>query len=39
VIVALSRVVVRIHHASDIFAGALIGTAMGALAQIALSLF
>ncbi|MFM8001889.1 MAG: phosphatase PAP2 family protein, partial [Actinomycetota bacterium] len=37
VVVALSRVVVRIHHASDIFAGAIIGTAMGALAQIALN--
>ena len=28
-VVALSRVAVRIHHASDIFAGALIGALMG----------
>jgi len=33
VIVATSRVAVRIHHATDIFAGALIGTAMGLLAH------
>ena len=38
-IVALSRVAVRIHHASDIFAGALIGTLMGLLARLAISLF
>jgi len=38
VIVATSRVVVRIHHATDVFTGALIGTAMGVLAQIALDL-
>ena len=39
VIVATSRVAVRIHHATDIFAGALIGTTMGLLAQLAISLF
>ncbi len=39
VIVATSRVAVRIHHATDIFAGALIGTAMGLLAHLAISLF
>ncbi len=39
VIVATSRVAVRIHHATDIFAGAFIGTAMGLLAHLALSLF
>ena len=33
VIVATSRVAVRIHHATDIFAGALIGTTMGLLAH------
>ena len=38
VIVATSRVAVRIHHATDIFAGALIGTAMGLLAHLAISL-
>ena len=38
-VVALSRVAVRIHHASDIFAGALIGTLMGLLARLAISLF
>ena len=39
VIVATSRVAVRIHHATDIFAGALIGTTMGLLAHLAISLF
>ena len=39
VIVATSRVAVRIHHATDIFAGALIGTTMGLLAHLAVSLF
>ena len=39
VIVATSRVAVRIHHATDIFAGALIGTAMGLLAHLAISFF
>jgi undecaprenyl-diphosphatase len=39
VIVATSRVAVRIHHATDIFAGALIGTAMGLLAHLVISLF
>ncbi|MFZ9797846.1 MAG: phosphatase PAP2 family protein [Ilumatobacteraceae bacterium] len=39
VIVATSRVAVRIHHATDIFAGALIGTAMGLLAHLAISIF
>ncbi len=39
VIVALSRVAVRIHHATDIFAGALIGTAMGLVAHFAISFF
>lgn len=39
VIVAVSRVAVRIHHASDIFAGALIGTIMGLLAHFAISFF
>ncbi|MFM7494654.1 MAG: phosphatase PAP2 family protein, partial [Acidimicrobiaceae bacterium] len=39
VIVATSRVAVRIHHATDIFAGALIGTAMSLLAHLAISLF
>ena len=39
VIVATSRVAVRIHHATDILAGALIGTAMGLLAHFAISLF
>jgi undecaprenyl-diphosphatase len=39
VIVATSRVAVRIHHATDIFAGALIGTSMGLLAHLAISLF
>ena len=38
VIVATSRVAVRIHHATDIFAGALIGTTMGLLAHLAISL-
>lgn len=37
-IVATSRVAVRIHHASDIFAGALIGAAMGVIARIVLNL-
>lgn len=37
VIVALSRVAVRIHHASDIFAGALIGATLGVLARLAIS--
>lgn len=36
--VATSRVAVRIHHASDIFAGALIGAAMGVIARIVLNL-
>ena len=39
IIVATSRVAVRIHHATDIFAGALIGTAMGLLAHFAISFF
>ena len=39
VIVALSRVAVRIHHASDIFIGAIIGTLMGIIAQLAISFF
>ena len=39
VIVATSRIAVRIHHATDIFAGALIGTAMGLLAHLAISFF
>ena len=39
VIVATSRVAVRIHHATDIFAGALIGTAMGLIAHFAISFF
>ena len=39
VIVATSRVAVRIHHATDIFAGALVGTAMGLLAHLAISFF
>ncbi len=39
VIVATSRVAVRIHHATDIFAGALIGTAMGLVAHFAISFF
>jgi membrane-associated phospholipid phosphatase len=39
VIVATSRVAVRIHHATDIFAGALIGASMGLLAHLAISLF
>ncbi len=39
VIVATSRIAVRIHHASDIFAGALVGTAMGLLAHLAISFF
>ena len=38
VIVATSRVAVRIHHATDIFAGALIGTTMGLLAHLLLSI-
>ncbi|NBO67884.1 MAG: phosphatase PAP2 family protein [Actinobacteria bacterium] len=38
VIVATSRVAVRIHHATDIVAGALIGTTMGLLANSAISL-
>jgi membrane-associated phospholipid phosphatase len=38
-VVALSRVAVRIHHASDIFAGALIGALMGVLARLAISFF
>jgi membrane-associated phospholipid phosphatase len=37
VIVATSRVAVRIHHATDIFAGALIGSAMGLLVHLAIS--
>ncbi|GBL20738.1 hypothetical protein EMGBS4_07980 [Acidimicrobiaceae bacterium] len=37
IIVATSRVAVRIHHASDIFAGAAIGAAMGVLARLVLS--
>jgi len=36
VIVATSRVAVRIHHATDIFAGALIGSAMGLLVHLAI---
>ena len=39
VIVATSRVAVRIHHATDIFVGALVGTAMGLLAHLAISFF
>lgn len=38
VIVATSRVAVRIHHASDIFAGAAIGAAMGVLVRLTLYL-
>ena len=38
-IVATSRVAVRIHHASDIFAGAFIGAAMGVIARLALVFF
>jgi len=38
-VVALSRVAVRIHHASDIFAGAIIGTVMGIVARLVLNLF
>ena len=37
VIVATSRIAVRIHHATDIFAGALIGTAMGLLTHLLLT--
>ncbi len=37
-VVALSRVAVRIHHASDIFAGAIIGAAMGIVARLVLNL-
>jgi len=29
---------VRIHHASDIFAGAIIGAAMGVIARLVLNL-
>ena len=32
VVVSLSRVMVRIHHASDVIGGALVGAALGALA-------
>jgi membrane-associated phospholipid phosphatase len=32
VVVALSRVMVRIHHASVVIGGALVGAALGALA-------
>ena len=39
VVIAASRVAVRIHHATDIFAGALIGTAMGLVAHFAISFF
>ena len=39
IIVATSRVAVRIHHATDIFAGALIGSVMGLLVHIAISFF
>jgi len=38
-IVATSRVAVRIHHASDIFAGAFIGAVMGVIARLALVFF
>ena len=37
VIIAFSRVGVRIHHASDVLAGALTGTLMGAIGLIALA--
>lgn len=37
VIIALSRVGVRIHHASDVLVGALTGTAMGAIGLFALA--
>ena len=37
-IIATSRVGVRIHHASDIFAGAFIGAAMGVIARLVLNL-
>ncbi len=36
VVVALSRPFVRIHHASDIIGGALLGTALAGLARAAL---
>ena len=39
VVIAARRVAVRIHHATDIFAGALIGTAMGLVAHFAISFF
>lgn len=39
VIVATSRVAVRIHHATDIFAGALIGSSMGLLVHLAILFF
>lgn len=38
IIVATSRVAVRIHHASDIFAGSLIGISMGLLAHLVINL-
>jgi membrane-associated phospholipid phosphatase len=38
-VVAVSRVFVRIHHASDIVAGALVGTALGRVARAALRRF
>jgi len=37
VIIAFSRVGVRIHHASDVLAGALTGTVMGAIGLLALA--
>ena len=39
VIIATSRVAVRIHHATDIFAGALIGSAMGLLVHVVILFF
>jgi membrane-associated phospholipid phosphatase len=37
VVVALSRVMVRIHHASDVIGGALVGAALGWVALAAAS--
>jgi membrane-associated phospholipid phosphatase len=39
VVVALSRVMVRIHHASDIVGGVVVGAALGAVALSVLPVF